>query len=116
MSVEEEMAPCEHDRWTEITTIDDQSRDIQRFLCEVCGRRFSRVLSATEQTYRLTRRHGALAAGAEIKLSEAEAIQLNNEAPGVIEGPIATAPEAKSAEPNTDMVAERRRVLVKESS
>lgn len=35
--------------------------------------------------YRTQRRHGAWAAGAELHLTEIEAIQLENEAPGLLE-------------------------------
>jgi len=76
----------------------------------------------TKQTYRLTRRHGTYAAGVEIELSEAEAVALDNEAPGVLEGPITTepakaAPKVKPrAESDVDTVEANRRALFKESA
>lgn len=39
----------------------------------------------TKRTYRFTRGYGKHAAGAEVELTEVEAIRLNNEAPGVLE-------------------------------
>jgi hypothetical protein len=51
-----------------------------------------------KQTYRITRRHGSHAAGDEVQLTEAEAIAIENEAPGVLEGPI-TDEKPKAAEP-----------------
>jgi hypothetical protein len=72
-----------------------------------------------KHSYRLRRRHGAWGAGAVVELTEDEAIRINNEAPGAIEGPIVVelpkpALKVKAAEPDTDTVAERRRVLFKE--
>lgn len=51
-----------------------------------------------KQTYRTLRRHGAHDAGAELSLTEDEAIRMNNESPGVLEGPIEVKAEARAVE------------------
>jgi hypothetical protein len=51
----------------------------------------------TKLAYRFTRRHGTHAAGDEIQLTVDAAIQLENEAPGAIEGPLKAEEEAVEA-------------------
>jgi hypothetical protein len=53
-----------------------------------------------KQTYRMNRRHGPHAAGDELQLTEAEAQQIENEAPGAIDmTPLPAARSETRAEP-----------------
>lgn len=63
-------------------------------------------------TYRLTRRHGAHAAGAELRLTEDEAQQLDNEAPGVLEGPYTAVPAKEAPKVKSDDGVATRRAVV----
>lgn len=68
----------------------------------------------TKRTYRLVRKHRDWAFGAEVQLTDDEAIHVNNETPGALEGPIEP-PKKETAkpEPKADTVIERRHVLIK---